>query len=111
MASTTTLLKSYPDEYLECRRLKHAFKTIGFCQMSDGVRKSILKCMRCDTIGVDRCTAQGHRIKHRLYEWPDDYYLGQVGLPDIRKESMRRVTIYRNEDALRAQLLNGKKKK
>lgn len=105
-------LRKYDDKFLDCR-LQHNFKTVGFFRTSDGYTRRRLECQRCKALGTDTFTALGERAKPRQYVLPVGYTLpGGAELTDIRREVMRRATIFPNETALLAAVVssNGHRK-
>lgn len=109
---TRTRLHDYDDTWLECRDLKHAWKTLGVFRDANGNRVRVLKCERgCEVAGFDLLGVGGERVKPRRYKYPDGYKsLGKVEVTDLRVESIRRTKIYRSEAAMAAEVFNGRRK-
>jgi hypothetical protein len=111
------LLTEMPDEFLECRDLRHVFFPVGYYR-SNGYVHRRLQCGRCGGLGRDTWDSQGRRVKPRGYELPEGYRVKGTGgvATDVRKEVLSRVTVYASENQMAAELLgetsgNGSKRK
>ncbi len=102
----------YPDKFLDCRTLQHDWRRIG-CYHAYGEVVRVLHCHRCGTDRRDHWSPSGHRLSNATYDYPDGYSIGNGGaaLPDLRRESLRRTTVYDSEAALNAVLFGGRKRK
>lgn len=95
--TTSPSLKGYEDKFLDCR-LQHAFVTVGFFHTADGNRRRRLECSRCKAIGHDTFSSLGERVKPRQYNLPPGYSIeGGVELAAVRREVMKRATIFKTE--------------
>lgn len=104
-------LRNLEDRFLECR-LQHAFRTVGFYRSGDGYTRRRVECDRCGAIGKDTFTALGVRAKNRQYQLPVGYTIpGGVELPTVRREVMRRATIFSSEEEMLATFVGGPRKK
>lgn len=103
-------LSDYDETYLLCRDLRHAWVVEGFFRDQDGVRRR-LNCLRCHTQRIDLWSPSGIRIKNR-YKHPDGYRIsGGVASDVVRREELRRVEVFANEDEMLASLFSGRKKR
>lgn len=105
-------IKNYDESFLMCRGEAHYWMLIGYYRTTDPkVLGRIMLCDRCDTQRKDRWErATGYRLASS-YVYPDGYQIDHSKNPadkaDIRKEVMRRVDVWANED----QMMNGRRRK
>lgn len=105
-----------PDKYLDCRDLRHPWRSVGVFYAPGKNGREVhrrLVCPRCGTEATDRWTPKGGRIA-RTYVYPKDFKV-HVGVgvkpQDVRREVMNRVTVYANEDDMVAALFQGRGRK
>jgi hypothetical protein len=109
-------LRSYDETFLLCRvgNLGHVWSVVGFYRAPNGITCRQLRCERCGTERTDywnRSTAERYAGR---YKYADGYQIPTydgvgASAADVRREVMRRATVYANEDAMLAAVMKGKK--
>lgn len=85
------LLEGYREEYLTCRDLLHAWKTIRW-RVSGSMRERTLLCLRCTTERREQVNARGGIVDGtRRYKYPPDYRLTDVVRLDAAREARKRL--------------------
>lgn len=98
-------LQTKPDNYLECREMRHSFNRVGYFHWNDKGKRAICRvavCHRCGTIRNTFFYASGKRMDAK-YEYPDHYLLigdGRVSNAEVVLEAMRRVGISADRDSM-----------
>lgn len=88
-------ITSYPEEWLDCRALGHAWARKGVYQVKGrGTGKlRVLQCARCGTKRRDRFNAAGVKLGTYYYAHPEGYRLPKTPRRDFTKEQLRRVQV------------------
>lgn len=97
----TELDASYPDRFLTCRELQHAWRRIGFYHANGEVVRA-LTCERCGTDRHDYWSPSGG-ILRRSYDYAEGYAIRggeRVTSLAVRMEVLDRVVVYDNADAM-----------
>lgn len=105
-------LSVLPQEYLDCRDLRHPWKVQGLFYVGPEIHRRLV-CPRCKTVATDRWTPRGDRIA-RSYSYPKGYEAKGVRIRpiDVRKEVLtNRVDVYDTEDDMKASLFGGRRKR
>lgn len=95
-------MRTKPDIYIECREIGHKWLKIGYFHWSDKGRSAVCrkqKCERCDTTKDTYLSSDGVILESR-YDYPDHYLAvgeGRVAPSEVRREAMRRSTVYGSE--------------
>jgi hypothetical protein len=101
--ATAEALHAIKDQYLECRDLLHAWRTIQDFQVRDadtrrktGILRRLLECDRCGTQREDLIWLRTFERLSSRYIYPDDYrapghHRGITAKTDIRAEVWRRA--------------------
>jgi hypothetical protein len=94
----------YPDHFLDCRDLRHAWARLGTYHAGGEIVR-VLICQRCDCTARDYWSPRGYRLRGRSYEYPEGYLIqGGPSLQDIRATILDRSTVYDTEAAMHAAL-------
>lgn len=105
------ILKSMKDAQLECRDLRHAWKTVAVFRNGEGYRIRVLRCSRgCKVDARDTLGDDYERVKPRRYDYSRavGYRVeGGIEPSDVRAESIKRVKVYTSERAMLADLNGG----
>lgn len=101
-------LETTADQFLECRDLHHPWKVVGLFYVGAEVHRRLV-CTRCDTEATDRWTGRGERIR-RVYSYAEGYKVKGVRITalDVRREVLKRVKVYQDEDTMMASLFSGR---
>lgn len=109
---TKETLTELPQEFLDCRDLRHPWKVQGLFYVGPEIHRRLV-CPRCKTVATDRWTPRGERIA-RQYHYPKGYEAKGVRIRpiDVRKEVLaHRVDVYETEDDMKASLFGGGRRK
>lgn len=104
-------LHDSPEEFLDCRDLRHPWQAIGvFYVQKPGKPKEVhrkLVCTRCGTEATDRWKPNGQRIA-RQYKYVEGYQAegAHIRPVDVRKEVLTRVTVYATEEDMLTSLFS-----
>jgi hypothetical protein len=94
----------YPDTFLDCRDLRHAWKRLGSYHAYGEIVR-VLICARCDCTARDYWSPSGIRLRSRSYDYPDGYRLSDGStVQDIRAQVLRKAAVYDTEAAMHAAL-------
>lgn len=94
MASRRNGINNYPEEWLDCRALGHAWARKGVYQIKGRPNKiRVLQCARCKTKRRDRINASGIKVGTYYYDHPDGYRLPKTPRRDFTREQVRRVQV------------------
>lgn len=104
-------LHQVQDEYLECRDLRHAWRSLGAFYVGREVHRKVV-CTRCETEAVDKWTGKGGRIA-RQYHYAKGYTVKAVRIKplDVRQEVLSRIEVFKNEDDMLANLMQAGRRK
>jgi hypothetical protein len=96
----TETVKSYDDTFLDCRDLRHTWRVVGYYRR-DGVVRRVIECVRgCGTQRVDNWKRDGQRLQP-VYSYANGYQVeGGMDTYEVRREVMRRATIFASEKAM-----------
>jgi hypothetical protein len=89
-------LSSYPEEWLDCRSLGHAWARKGVFAVRGKrpvVRVRVLQCARCGTRRKDRIDSAGVKIGTYYYNHPEGYRLKKMKRVEFTREQIRRVDV------------------
>lgn len=85
-----------PDDYLDCRDLRHPWADASYRVNGGEVERSLV-CARCGTVRNDRWTLGGERVGSS-YQYAEGYqFVGLLDGPDAT--AVRREVIRRHVDA------------
>lgn len=103
-------------EFLECRDLRHPWRSLGMFYATVNGRREVhrkLVCERCGTEATDRWSPKGMRIV-RAYKYAPGYE-AHVGIRikpvDVRREVLNRLPVFGSEEEMLASLFRGGRRK
>ena len=106
-------LRKYDEDFLLCRRgnLGHVWAVLGYFRGEAGHVMRRCECQRCGSVRVDHWGSEGERYQPR-YDYADGYQISleddYVDTGDVRREAMRRATVYATEENMLAHITGGK---
>jgi hypothetical protein len=108
-------LKGYDDTYLDCRDLRHVWRSVGYWREPDGIVARLLRCQRCETERTDRWDRTSFDRHPSRYHYAKGYEIAmadgqqRTDAHDVRAEAVRRATVYANESSMLDSLMKGRK--
>lgn len=96
----------YPQQFLDCRDLRHPWKTVGFYHQGGDIVRSLM-CPQCNSSAYDTWSPGANRRKPRRYDYADGYRIGggaRVSMQEVREEVLNRVTVYDTVEDMNAAL-------
>ena len=72
------MVDKYPDDFLACRDMGHAWKPVTAVRQKNGTISRILSCVRCDTSRSQLLDNAGYVIANN-YSYKDGYTLPGTG--------------------------------
>lgn len=100
-------IKTYEESFLMCRGEAHSWLLIGYYRLPDGIIGRLMLCDRCETLRRDKWRKSNGERLNSSYVYAPGYQIARehhVDKSDVRREVMRRVDIWANEE----QLMNGR---
>ena len=83
--------EAYPDDYLQCRALRHWWKIVGTFY-AEGEIVRALHCARCGCDRHDFLSAYGAKVRPSRYDHPEGYLIaGGVHAVDVSHELLART--------------------
>lgn len=103
-ADRVEVAEDYPDEFFDCRDLRHAWARLGqYHAYGEIVR--VLICTRCKSAARDFWSPRGIRLRPRQYDYAEGYLIpGGPTIEEIRSTIIGRSPIYDTEAAMHAAL-------
>ena len=94
------VVREYDGTFLDCRDLRHTWKCVGYYRVDGRVRR-LLECVRgCGTQRHDHWKQDGERLQP-AYSYANGYQVeGGMDTWEVRREVMRRATIFTSEQAM-----------
>lgn len=89
-------VETIPDEFLDCRDLRHQWVTLGSWLLGHGFRGRSLVCRRCGTGKEQILDKKGAIAVSRMSDYPSDYKKpadtppGRVPAEMLRQEALER---------------------
>lgn len=93
-------LGSYPTEFLDCR-VQHNWQLKGFYRAAGRTVVKVDQCERCTSVRrLYWSSATGERVSNGDYKHAHGYKLSGVDLKAVRRELLKRTTVYASFDDL-----------
>lgn len=89
-------LDTIPDEFVNCRDLRHQWTTVGTWALGHGFRGRMLSCLRCGVRKEQVIDKTARIVVNRMTNYPDDYKkpgdapAGRIPSTVIRDQAVRR---------------------
>src|SRR5437660_1472348 len=96
-------LPDMPENYLECRDVRHAWRTAGWFRGQRRALRRVLECIRCSTQRIDEFKADGSERTILGYRHADGYLLAGDGRPtaiELRKAVISRIEKFHDKEEL-----------
>ena len=107
----TGLDGSYPQQFLDCRDLRHPWKVVGFYHQGGDVIRSLM-CPQCGSDAYDTWSPGATCRRARRYKYAEGYRIGGGGISmqEVREEVLNRVRVFDSEEAMNAELFKPRRR-
>lgn len=100
-------LAEYDEALLDCRDIRHAWDRLGQPYRSGTEIHSQLVCSRCGTVRTRVWRSKAKKVSNLYANRPKGYRIkGGATAYDVRKEILRRFTVFDSEDAMYLAVFN-----